>query len=65
MALMSKGKHLYFCSKGLKTSTKLYDFVVSGYDAVYDYSNEYCSVKKNLNDNDINKIFSHYYSDYN
>lgn len=65
MALMSKGKHLYFCSKGLNTSKKLYDFVVSGYDSKFDFENDYCSVKNNLNDNDTDDVFKCYYNSYN
>lgn len=51
---VAKGKHLYFCSNGLKKAQKLYDFVTAGYHNDFDFENEFCSVKE-ISLNDIDK----------
>lgn len=65
MAEIGKGKHLYFCSKGLNTSSRCIDFVVANYNELVDFNSEYVDIKYNLNDSDIDKLYSCYYNNYN
>lgn len=64
MAEIGKGKHLYFCSKGLNTSTRNSDFVVANYNEKVDFSASYCDLKYDLTDDDVEKLYNCYYNMY-
>lgn len=65
LATLGKGKHLYFCSKGLAKSQKLYDIVTAGYSPQFDFESDYCNIKFGIDDIEIQNIFNHYYNIYN
>lgn len=65
LAEIGKGKHLYFCSQGLATSKKYCDIVVSNYFPDFDFVNDFCSLKYNVDNDDINNLYNHYYDNYN
>lgn len=55
---VGKSKHLYFCSKGLKTSDVLCDVVCTNLDIDFDYSCDYCLIKS-FNDSNFNYYLDH------
>ena len=63
-----KKSHLYFCSKGLKTSEVLYDLVCTNTDIDYDFYSDYVSIKDFKEDSKLDifeKIESSFYNYYN
>lgn len=64
-AVISKGKHLYYCSKGLKRSEVIRDYIINNYNFDFDYQNDYCSIKE-FNDYKILQDYDNsIYNDYN